>query len=751
MPNSSSSSTSPQLSNNREQTPIGTKFALTMLGINNPNSNSVSNSSNSAILFPKNTSQLQQRANSDTSVSSNESSVSNLQLYDESNEYKPIIKPESSIYDHNPLSPTSHTAKLLKKQTEENGDSLSPVAFSFSKTISLNESNIKLEAEQNEQINIKKQKLFDSATAAASRKNNVLLKKLLSTSTTKSPTDTSASSSSLFNVNTSPLLSTVNRQCSDFQAEFDLSPILVEPSQNLEEEDVDGKNEINFSSPIMSPSGLDHEQELKNTLYSSLTNKNKPEKQSMKLNPSQFSKQSSSSVPSSAKEDIILRTLLNTADLEPQILKLESVFDLNASFNSQKLNCAIKKEPFESQNQPPNQQQAMKTLGTKKNLQNSSQQQQQQQITAYNDNNSDQFSQQLTANEKTRKRKKIAKPGELNKQSQVALTAKQTSKKLAQTARATKQQQFNVDYDYQQQSYTNNNTMMIKQEKANPTNKKQTSKSLKGNVLNNKSMLKQMLAESEDDKKLISNDELLQNFKVEQPTSPLTLSMSHSSSILNIHHQQQQQLNIHHYSPYPVQQQQQQHQQQQHHFSSENNTNNGLLIKMNNIKEEKIFTSSSLSSSTTSVSSISSLSSPISHSNNNNNCNATATNNNNLLAINSNQNQNNSLVNSLLISNGEMCPGVSVDSLQHQQPNNQAQNSSSNDFYLNNQQQHMFLNMTNDLLDDFHLTSKTVNLTETENNSQFISNTVDGQFFMDTSNASLTNRNTNNIFPHING
>jgi len=704
MPNSSSSSTSPQLSNNREQTPIGTKFALTMLGINNPNSNSVSNSSNSAILFPKNTSQLQQRANSDTSVSSNESSVSNLQLYDESNEYKPIIKPESSIYDHNPLSPTSHTAKLLKKQTEENGDSLSPVAFSFSKTISLNESNIKLEAEQNEQINIKKQKLFDSATAAASRKNNVLLKKLLSTSTTKSPTDTSASSSSLFNVNTSPLLSTVNRQCSDFQAEFDLSPI-----------------------------------------------KNKPEKQSMKLNPSQFSKQSSSSVPSSAKEDIILRTLLNTADLEPQILKLESVFDLNASFNSQKLNCAIKKEPFESQNQPPNQQQAMKTLGTKKNLQNSSQQQQQQQITAYNDNNSDQFSQQLTANEKTRKRKKIAKPGELNKQSQVALTAKQTSKKLAQTARATKQQQFNVDYDYQQQSYTNNNTMMIKQEKANPTNKKQTSKSLKGNVLNNKSMLKQMLAESEDDKKLISNDELLQNFKVEQPTSPLTLSMSHSSSILNIHHQQQQQLNIHHYSPYPVQQQQQQHQQQQHHFSSENNTNNGLLIKMNNIKEEKIFTSSSLSSSTTSVSSISSLSSPISHSNNNNNCNATATNNNNLLAINSNQNQNNSLVNSLLISNGEMCPGVSVDSLQHQQPNNQAQNSSSNDFYLNNQQQHMFLNMTNDLLDDFHLTSKTVNLTETENNSQFISNTVDGQFFMDTSNASLTNRNTNNIFPHING
>ena len=311
MPNSSSSSTSPQLSNNREQTPIGTKFALTMLGINNPNSNSVSNSSNSAILFPKNTSQLQQRANSDTSVSSNESSVSNLQLYDESNEYKPIIKPESSIYDHNPLSPTSHTAKLLKKQTEENGDSLSPVAFSFSKTISLNESNIKLEAEQNEQINIKKQKLFDSATAAASRKNNVLLKKLLSTSTTKSPTDTSASSSSLFNVNTSPLLSTVNRQCSDFQAEFDLSPILVEPSQNLEEEDVDGKNEINFSSPIMSPSGLDHEQELKNTLYSSLTNKNKPEKQSMKLNPSQFSKQSSSSVPSSAKEDIILRTLLH--------------------------------------------------------------------------------------------------------------------------------------------------------------------------------------------------------------------------------------------------------------------------------------------------------------------------------------------------------------------------------------------------------------------------------------------------------
>jgi hypothetical protein len=35
------------------------------------------------------------------------------------------------------------------------------------------------------------------------------------------------------------------------------------------------------------------------------------------------------SVSKSVKDDIILRALLNTSDLEPQVLQLESVFDLN--------------------------------------------------------------------------------------------------------------------------------------------------------------------------------------------------------------------------------------------------------------------------------------------------------------------------------------------------------------------------------------------------------------------------------------
>ena len=63
------------------------------------------------------------------------------------------------------------------------------------------------------------------------------------------------------------------------------------------------------------------------------------------------------------------------------------------------------------------------------------------------------------------------------------------------------------------------------------------------------------------------------------------------------------------------------------------------------------------------------------------------------------------------------------------------------------QQQHMFLNLTNDLLDDFHLTSKTNDdstasgsTTTTTNSSQLLNPTNENQFFMDTTNA--TNNST---------
>ena len=620
-PSTVKSEPSPQLSNNREQpTPIGTKFALTMLGLTTANNTQRIDPN---LLFQQQqqqkngSTQQQSRITDSSSLNSNSNESNSNLLFDESNEY--------SRRNELTESPSSKLLGVISKKQDD--DSLSPVASSFSKTIKLNEAN----KDDNEQINIKKQKLFDASTNNG-RKNNVLLKRLLSTNTRqdKSP------DSSLFmnnqhtsNRSPSPLL-----RNNEFQNDFELSPILDDMKDDDEEEDeadYEEKNDINFSSPLISPMDRDQEKELKDALLTSLSNKNN------KLN-TQFSKVASTTA---YKDDIILRTLLNTADLEPQILKLESVFDLNASFNNTKQNCSVKKEQFgsESQNQPP--QHNLKSI--KKSMNSN------QLASLNNPSVSDQL------NEKTRKRKKITKPSTEIKQS--TPTTKQASKKLA-AVKNNKQ----LDYDYQQQIMYQN--PMIKQEKVTANMKKQATKS-KGTQ--NKSLLKQILNDDDDEDN--KKEEQLKQFKLEQQTS----------------HQQP----MHYYQPNQMQ-------QQQPHL-------NDNMIKMNNIKEEKIFTSSSLSSSTTSVSSISSLSSPVS---------------NNLLTLNPNQN---SHLSSLVTNNDLLTTSSNLDNMQHHQ-------TSPNYYSTSNQQQHMFLNLTNDLLDDFHLTSKPIDTTN-ETNSY-----VDNRFYMDTTN-----------------
>jgi len=713
-------------------TPIGTKFALTMLGLNvnnNNNSPSLSASSSTDLIYQKDSNEFEDI----NDFKSDDTINNNL------NETKKLIaiEPASSIL----ATTTDYT------------DSISPVTSSFGRTISLNE-NLK---EENDQLNIKKQKLYDTSnnsSGTAGRKNNVLLKKLLSTNNRqdKSPVSclfNSLTSSAMNNNNNnnknnrsqSPILS-MTEQTVDLQStDLDLSPILGDEIEN---------ESIHSSSPM----GLEKEKELKQILFSSLSNNN--DKQQSNNCSNQFKSSSSSSMTS--KDDIILRTLLNTADLEPQVLKLESVFDLNSTTtttNNNNNNNKIKKELIESQNQPP-----LPAIGLSKSI-STPPPTTSKKVSSYSNLASDQFSLQITANDKTRKRKKIIKQptvtdlgesGTLKNPSigQMGITttavAKATSKKLT-----AKNNKLNLEYEYQQQQHQQqllfNNSNEKKQNVSAINLKKQTSKSLlsKTNSKANNFNLKQILIGDEEDqeiKKLNNNncDNLIQHFKVEQRSLSPTTIISNANNMQPQQQQQQQQQHLlqnqqhsyHHYQN-PINQQP----QTIHYLNSDSNSN----IKMNNIKEEKIFSSSSLSSSTTSVSSISSLSSPVNIHNTSTNTATTTNNNNNNMNLNT-MNHNSNLMNTLVIgSNGnEMTIN---NNLQHNNLNSTNDNMPHQDYYMNNQQQHVFLNLnlTNDLLDDFHLTSKS---NENDDSSKYMttSSNMDDQFYMET-NSAITNQRAN--------
>lgn len=140
----------------------------------------------------------------------------------------------------------------------------------------------------------------------SSRKNNVLLKKLL-----------------------------LEGDCTGNESQYNEKDVIIDHNElgtflNDKKENLFNHNRP--SSPVLSPE-VDREGK-NNSKSDSLNNENSPKNKNNTDNNSQT--KIKNGYTSKTKDDIILRTLLNTSDLEPQLLNLESVFDLNSSKNDTK-------------------------------------------------------------------------------------------------------------------------------------------------------------------------------------------------------------------------------------------------------------------------------------------------------------------------------------------------------------------------------------------------------------------------------
>ena len=80
---------------------------------------------------------------------------------------------------------------------------------------------------------------------------------------------------------------------------------------------------VDLNSPHSNPFDKSQEKELRDALMASMPSKKVPSSRAM--NNAQTNSANGSTSKAKTKDDIILRALLNTSDLEPQILQLEYV------------------------------------------------------------------------------------------------------------------------------------------------------------------------------------------------------------------------------------------------------------------------------------------------------------------------------------------------------------------------------------------------------------------------------------------